>query len=224
VWSEEKPLTLRGMTVMKDIFEKCDTSLFQIHMSKNTTDHTAMICKKSSPQREYSVVIPKGGLIHGSRFGTCSCGYPKKEGVPCNHMVAIVKVSAIATLTRVAIMPYWFTKAQWRLQFPEEVTCATHITLTSIKTNSSPTDHLKYCPAWTAGQKKGRPKKQQCRLGITDHIQNLAMKRQRNGKKRKDAADNAGFQSIPEEDEIEEGFDLKPARVKDQKEADIGSA
>jgi hypothetical protein len=28
VWSKEKPLTPRGMTVMKDIFEKCDTSLF----------------------------------------------------------------------------------------------------------------------------------------------------------------------------------------------------
>ena len=75
-------------------------------------------------------------------------------------MVAIVKVGAIAMLTQVAIMPYWFTKAQWRLQFPEEVTCATHITLTSIKMNSRPTDHLKYCPAWTAGQKKGQPKKQ----------------------------------------------------------------
>ncbi len=99
VWSKEKPLTPRGMTVMKDIFEKCNTLLFQIHVSKNTTDHTATICKKSSPQREYSVVIPKGGQIHESRFGTCSCGYPKKEGMPCNHMVAIVKVGAIATLT-----------------------------------------------------------------------------------------------------------------------------
>ncbi len=28
VWSKEKPLTPRGMTVIKDIFEKCDTSLF----------------------------------------------------------------------------------------------------------------------------------------------------------------------------------------------------
>jgi hypothetical protein len=37
------------MTVMKDIFEKCDTLLFQINVSKNTTDHTAMICKKSLP-------------------------------------------------------------------------------------------------------------------------------------------------------------------------------
>ncbi len=46
---------------MKDIFEKCNTSLFCIHVSKNTTDHTATICKKSSPQREYSVVLPKEG-------------------------------------------------------------------------------------------------------------------------------------------------------------------
>ncbi len=28
VWSKEKPLTPRGMTMMKDIFEKCDTLLF----------------------------------------------------------------------------------------------------------------------------------------------------------------------------------------------------
>ncbi len=139
-------------------------------------------------------------------------------------MVAIVKIGAITTLTRVVIMPYWFTKAHWRLQFPEEVTCATHITLTSIKTNLRKTDHLKYCPAWTAGQKKGCPKKQQRQLGITDHIQNLAKKRWRTGKKRKDAAGNAGFPSIPEEDEINEGFDLKPVHVKDQKKGKIGSA
>ncbi len=121
-------------------------------------------------------------------------------------------------------MPYWFTKAKWCLQFPEEVTCTTHITLNSIKTNSRPTDHLKYCPVWTAGQKKGCPKKQQQRLGITDHIQNLAKKRRMTGKKRRDAAGNAGFPSIPEEDKIDEGFDLKPAHVKDQKEGKIGSA
>jgi hypothetical protein len=62
-------------------------------------------------------------------------------------------------------------------------------------------------------------------LGITDHIQNSAKKRLRTGKKRKDDAGNAGFPSIPEEEEIKEGLDLKPAvHVKDQKEAEIGSA
>ncbi len=46
VWSKEKLLTPQGMTVMKNIFEKCDTSLFCIQVSKNTIDHTATICKK----------------------------------------------------------------------------------------------------------------------------------------------------------------------------------
>jgi hypothetical protein len=121
-------------------------------------------------------------------------------------------------------MPYWFSKAQWRLQFPKEVTCATHITLNSIKTILRPTDHLKYCPVWTAEQKKGRPKKQQQRLGITDHIKNLAKKRRTSGKKRKEATGNDGFPSILEEDKIDEGLDLKPVHVKDKKEGKIGSA
>jgi hypothetical protein len=61
VWNKEKPLTPRGMTVMKDIFEKCDTSLFPIHVSKKTTDHTATICKKSSPQRDIQWLSPRKG-------------------------------------------------------------------------------------------------------------------------------------------------------------------
>jgi hypothetical protein len=52
------------------------------------------------------VTIPKVGQVHGSRFGTCTCGFPRKEGCPCDHIVAIGKVGAIATLTRVSIMPY----------------------------------------------------------------------------------------------------------------------
>jgi hypothetical protein len=92
------------------------------------------------------------------------------------------------------------------------------------KINLRPTDHLKYCPAWTAGQKKDQPKKQQRRLVITNHIKNLAKKRRTTGKKRKEAAGNDGFPSIPEEDEINEGLDLRPANVKDQKEGEIGSA
>jgi hypothetical protein len=92
------------------------------------------------------------------------------------------------------------------------------------KTNSRPTDHLKYWPVWTVGQRKGRPKKQQQWLRITEHIKNSAKKRRTTRKKRKEAAGNGGFPSKPEEDEINEGLDLKPAHVKDQKEGEFGSA
>jgi hypothetical protein len=52
----------------------------------------------------------------------------------------------------------------------------------------------------------------------------LAKKRRRTGKKRKDATGNAESPSIPEEDKIDDGFDLRPAHVKDRKEGKIGSA
>jgi hypothetical protein len=51
--------------------------------------------------REYVVIIPKVGSDHGSQFGSGTCGFPKKEGIPCNHMVAIVKLGAVANLTMV---------------------------------------------------------------------------------------------------------------------------
>jgi hypothetical protein len=71
---------------------------------------------------------------------------------------------------------------------------------------------------------EGSAKETERWLGITNHIKNSAKKKRTTGKKRKEAAGNDGFPSIPEEDEIDEGSDLKPAHVKDQKEGKIGSA
>ena len=105
-------LSPRGMSLMKDIFEKCDTLLYQINnVTKTDTHHVAKIHKHFTPHREYVVTIPKVGQDHGSWFGTCTCGFPRKEGCPCNHMVAIIKVGAIPMLTRVSIMPYKGTMA-----------------------------------------------------------------------------------------------------------------
>ncbi len=73
----EKPLSPRGMSVMKDVFEHCDTAFYWINnVTKTDAHHIAKIHKHSTPHREYVVTIPKEGQIHGSRFGTCTCGFP----------------------------------------------------------------------------------------------------------------------------------------------------
>ncbi len=118
VWSKEKPLTPRGMTVMKDIFDKCGTLLFWIHMSKNTTDYIATICKKSLPQREYSVVIPgradswitirqmllwlskeRGRAVqpHGSNCESWCYRYVDSN---CNHALLVHKGSMASSIPR----------------------------------------------------------------------------------------------------------------------------
>jgi hypothetical protein len=43
----------------------------------------------------------------GSTFGGCSCGGPYTDGIPCHHMVAVVKTSRIEGLTATNSMPVW---------------------------------------------------------------------------------------------------------------------
>ena len=54
--------------------------------------------------------------------------------------------------------------------------------LTSIKAGGNPRDNIKYCPTWIIGRKKGRPKKEERNLGITDHIaKSMKTNRRRHG-------------------------------------------
>ena len=50
--------------------------------------------------------------------------------------------------------------------------CLADFNLISIKEKAAKMDNLSYCPHWTIGNKIGRPKKEQRKKGITDHIQN----------------------------------------------------
>jgi hypothetical protein len=118
-----------------------------------------VISKKSTATREYIVVLPKTTLDHGSKFGSCTCGFPLKEGIPCNHMVAIVKQGAGTNITRVELMPFWYTRAQWQLQYPKDMIYKMDVTWSKIKKSAAPDILMKYCPSWAAAKKKGRPKK-----------------------------------------------------------------
>ena len=103
-----------------------------------------------------------------------------KEGIPCDHMVAIVKQGAVPNITRVELMPYWYTRAQWQLQYPKDMVYKSDITWAHIKTSGSCPDILmKYCPSWAATKKKGRPKKDARKLGIVDNVKQGVAKRRR---------------------------------------------
>jgi hypothetical protein len=89
-------------------------------------------------------------------------------------MVAIVKASKIEGLSRIQIMPYWLTSAHWQAQYTADVICRTDDLMNAVKTTSNPEDDLRYCPAWTAGNKKGRPKKNIRQKSVIDLIEELS--------------------------------------------------
>jgi hypothetical protein len=115
-------------------------------------------------------------------------------------MVAVQKLGRIDGLTRAAVMPHWYTTAQWRNQFPENTHIDTQQTLKSIKANSTPHDDLRYCLNWLGPQKKGRPKKDKRKMSIADYVQQSAKKKRR----------TTAATKMPEEERVDlEGKDIK---------------
>jgi hypothetical protein len=174
-------LTPKGMELMEEAFHFVKVQDFKVHLTENDNEHAVIVSKKSTSEREYAIIIPMIDTI-GSKLGNCTCVLPKKEGIPCHHMVAVPKLGRINGLTRTAVMPYWYTTTQWHYQFPKNNYIVTHQTLKSIKANSTPHNKLCYCPNWAGSQKKSRPKKAKRKKNIADHIKQSAKKKRRTTK------------------------------------------
>jgi hypothetical protein len=103
--------------------------------------------RRAQPNKMFYVVIPKEP-VNGSYFGRCSCGVDKRDAVPCDHMAAIVVSSRIPMLMRINIMPYWWTRATWKLQFPLEQKPVCNVNLEQIRTSKNRNGFIRYCPSW----------------------------------------------------------------------------
>ena len=179
---DDQLLSEKGLELMEEAFEGVDIHEFRVTINREETHDQCTISRKTS-KNIFTVTIPIECDYVGSRFGTCTCGVPAKDGVPCKHMVAIVKSSAIPGLTRVQIMPYWWTAAHWRAQYAADMYCSAAISISSIKANTRPDDKLRYCPSFLAGNKKGRPKKNVRQKSLVDLIEESATKKRKRRKK-----------------------------------------
>jgi hypothetical protein len=164
-------LTELGLELMEEAFADVDMRDFWINITKENTVHTCTVSRMKS-MSEYTVTIPTKDTM-GSRFGLCTCGKPMKDGVPCKYMVAIVKASKIKGLIQIQIMLYWLTSAHWQAQYAADVNCRTDVLMNAIKATSKTEDDLRYCPAWTAGNKKGWPWKNIHQKSVLDLIEEL---------------------------------------------------
>jgi hypothetical protein len=96
-------------------------------------------------------------LEQESVFGGCSCGLPYTDGVPCHHMVAVVKSSRIEGLTASNAMPYWRSTECWRNQFPVDTNVTCNFDMKLLR--ATPEDKtMRYFPPYAAARKTGCPK------------------------------------------------------------------
>jgi hypothetical protein len=69
----------------------------------------------------------------GSVFGGCSCGIPYTDGAPCHHMVAVVKLSRIESLTATNSMPVWWSTECWCNQYPADTNETFHFDMDTLR-------------------------------------------------------------------------------------------
>ena len=160
VWGGSSILTPRGNEEYEATFSNLHPRYFSFRLNEYDDRWEVRTKRINVPgKREEVVTLPKEA-VGESHFGTCTCGAPQTNAVPCEHMAAIALSGKIRPqITPMSIMPIWWKRSQWRVQFPLETCPEANVTMKAVKDGRIPDCSVRFCPDWTAGSKPGRPKK-----------------------------------------------------------------
>ncbi len=135
---------------------------------------------------------------------SCTCGVVEKDGVPCMHVMAIVKSKLIPHLTPTNVMPHCWSSAIWKKQFPSTATNSCNIDMEYLKMKYTGNDNLRYMPDFVGKNKRGRPK---ANARFKSALEK-ALTKKKGGKKRKRAEDDDGLGP----DDVEFGFGVSDGK------------
>jgi hypothetical protein len=160
-WRWDNALTPHGKKLRDDAFEGVNFRHYGIFIDNDEENNDRVSARVTRLGGEQNVErrcwFLKVENDDGSVFGGCSCGVPNTDGIPCHHMIAVVKSGRIDGLTPTNAMPFWWTTECWKRQYPEEVEVSCNFDLSTLR--RTPEDRLmRYCPPYTAPNKAGRPK------------------------------------------------------------------
>ena len=197
-WSWKEVLTPHGKTLMEKVFRSVNPRDYSITVEAEASSG-AYKCYVSRNVSQYNYVcwFPAYYDDEGSLFGRCSCGVPNTDGLPCHHMVAVVKSYKIEGLNETNVMPIWWHTSHWRKQYPRECEYVCNFDMESLRNSTTAKVEKAYvlCPPYAGPRKGGRPREEKRIKGGVE----LAME-----KKMKAAKKQAGKRKgKPVEPEIE---------------------
>ena len=159
-------LTPKGSALRTEVLEmvkKTDES-FRVIATKIEQD-------EDHPHPYYECIVrgEKSGAVkvevtckadYGFYENSCDCGVVETQCVPCVHVMAVVKSKQVPYLTPTNVMPYCWSTAIWRKQFPTNGKICCNIDMEYLKTKYEPNEKLRFMPDFVGKRKRGRPKKQ----------------------------------------------------------------
>ncbi len=157
-WNRNGVLTPCGSLEFDKSFKDFNHTQFRMTVTEKADVWVCFVKRVEERGPDRVLTISKEPVL-GSHFGRCTCGVNRQDAAPCEHMAAVAVSSRLPGVTRHNTMPYWWMRAHWRKQFPQELLAIMNITISTIIKDSQPDHNLCYCPDWTANQKSGCPKK-----------------------------------------------------------------
>ena len=172
---------------------------FGVAVKKEESQYNVCVRGKKTGVHELDIVSEPDS--YGVYENSCTCGTVEKDGVPCVHVMALVKSKALPFLTPTNVIPYYWTTQQWRAQFDEtnEAVNSATITREYLTMKYKPDESLRYMPDFVAKRKRGRPKKTE---RIKSALEKALAKKKKVKKKRPSEEDLLG------PDDVEFGFTI----------------
>jgi hypothetical protein len=155
-WKWEEALTPYGTKLRDSAFETINFRHYRINIDNADDRYECRVTRVGKGHKERTCYFMKE-LKMGSVFGGCSCGVPFTDGLPCHHMVAVVKLSQIEGLTPTNAMPYWWTTKCWRIQYPADINVTCAFDMEALR-ETLEDRAMRYCPPYAAARKTGWPK------------------------------------------------------------------
>jgi hypothetical protein len=157
-WNSNDVLTPKGKALRDKAFKDIDDNKYDITVETGDQFAKCSVRKVGANTKMYLAIILLAE-VEGSRFGSCSCGVTQVMGVPCKHMVAVLKSGVIEGFGENNIMPVWWMTTTLKHQFPLDVEVGENMDIDWLKTKGEPDSNLRHCPAMAASNKSGHPKK-----------------------------------------------------------------
>ena len=154
-WTCSDELTPYGKKMARDAFQSVNLRDYHIEIATEGDTYCCVVNRLTSSNK-YTTHIP-GTDTNGSFFGTCNCGIPRVDGLPCQHMIAVCKSGRIDGLDESNVMPYWWHTSHWRKQYPQGVSVGSNFSIDTMRAGEQDKKY-KLCPAISGPNKAGRPK------------------------------------------------------------------
>ncbi len=113
-WNWSEILTPHGKKLCENAFAKINPRDYGFSVEQ-TLERISCTITRYSSNTTNTCWFPTE-YKQGSLFGGCSSGRPSTDGIPCDHICAVIKSRRIDGLTETNVMPTWWHTSFWHKQ------------------------------------------------------------------------------------------------------------